>query len=124
MILKQVADHQIIHSPTCGTILEILTKKDYSPLGVAVAIDIQITEGHYHVNFDEIYFVLDGELTLQIYDPITKQTMEHILGANELFVVSKGIHHKVIQASRENRLCVITSPPFDPSDQHRSEIIP
>ncbi|HEX9168374.1 MAG TPA: hypothetical protein VF886_05515 [Roseiarcus sp.] len=63
MITKLMRDHVVKTSPFCGAIHEILSGKEYSP-SIALAIDIRETVAHYHQTFDEIYFVLDGEITL------------------------------------------------------------
>lgn len=123
MLIKHLADHLIVNSPTCGEVRDILKKGDYDPLGIAISINIQKTEGHYHLTFDEIYFVLDGEMTLQVYDPTTAKSTDYLLKANELIVISKGLHHKVIKASQQNRLCIISAPPFHEDDEHPSDKI-
>lgn len=123
MILKKVADHHIKHSPWCGEIREILERDDYAPLSVAIAVDIQPTRAHFHRTFDEIYFVLDGSIRLKLSDAASGRTWEETLAANELFVISKGLHHGVVEASAKNRLCVICTPPFDPKDETTSDRI-
>ena len=122
MIVKQLKHHQIIQSPNCGEIREILTKDEYSP-NIALAINIGETKAHYHSGFDEIYFVLDGSLTLKLYDPSTKETIELLLKANELCVITKGIHHKIVKGTKQNRLCVITVPKFNMDDKIQSNKI-
>ena len=99
--------------------MEIL---DHSPFpNIIIAIDIHDTKAHYHNTFDEIYFVLDGEIYLKLYDPATKELIEQRLGKNELCVITKGAHHCVTKFSEKNRLCVISVPSFDPSDEHPSD---
>jgi mannose-6-phosphate isomerase-like protein (cupin superfamily) len=123
MLTKKLADHFVIHSPFCGEIREIITGKDYDKLGIAIAVDIKPTTAHYHKTFDEIYFVLDGELELEFYDPALEKTWSEVLSANELIVVSKGIHHKVVRSSGHNRLCVVSVPPFHADDENPSDRI-
>jgi mannose-6-phosphate isomerase-like protein (cupin superfamily) len=123
MIVKHVADHLIKHSPWCGEIREILERADYAPLSVAIAVDIQPTRAHFHRTFDEIYFVLDGSIELHLSDPGSGKTWTETLAANELFVISKGLHHGITHTSPHNRLCVICTPPFDPQDETTSERI-
>ena len=120
MLTKKLADHIIVHSPFCGEIREIVAESDYDKLGVAVAIDIKPTTAHFHKTFDEIYFVLDGELKLEFYDPESDKIWTESLSANELTIVSKGVHHKVLKASERNRLCVISVPPFHADDENPS----
>ena len=120
MILKLAADHVIKQSPTCGEIHEILRHGEYSPT-IALALNIGPTTPHYHLTYDETYFVLDGTLELKLHDPSTNTTSTHKLEANELCVITKGIHHQVIHASPANRLCVISVPAFDLADEHLSD---
>lgn len=122
VITKLMRDHVVKTSPFCGAIHEILSGKEYSP-SIALAIDIRETVAHYHQTFDEIYFVLDGEITLALYDPDSGKTIEQRLGAHELCVISKGVHHKVLAPSANNRLCVICVPRFDAADEHKSEVL-
>lgn len=123
MLTKKLADHVVVHSPFCGEIREILLGSDYDKLGIAVAIDIRPTTAHFHETFDEIYFVLDGELDLEFFDPESGTTWTESLSPNELAVVSKGIHHKVIKATEKNRLCIVSAPPFHVDDENPSDKI-
>jgi len=120
VLTKKLGDHIVVHSPFCGEIREILAGADYDKLGIAVAIDIKPTTAHFHKTFDEIYFVLDGELELEFYDPDGGKKWNEVLSANELTVVSKGVHHKVVRASGHNRLCVVSAPPFHADDENPS----
>ena len=122
MITKLMKDHIVKQTPTCGEIREILPGSEYSP-DIAIALDIRPTTAHYHTGFDEVYFVLDGELVLQFFDPESGERIEQKLAANELCVITKGTHHKVTESSATNRLCVITVPRFDASDEHPSDVI-
>jgi mannose-6-phosphate isomerase-like protein (cupin superfamily) len=123
MLVRKVGDHQVKQSPWCGEIREILTGAAYGPLSVAVALDLKPTRARYHRGFDEIYFVLDGSLALRLHDPASGRTWTERLAANELLVISKGLHHGVVEASASNRLCVICSPAFDPHDETSSDAI-
>jgi mannose-6-phosphate isomerase-like protein (cupin superfamily) len=123
MIVKLLKDHHLKESPTCGELREILTAADYSQTNIAIALDIKPTKAHYHDNFDEIYFVLDGSISLKFYEVATARNWSQKLMANELCVISKGTHHKVIEASKTNRLCIITVPHFDAADEHLSDKI-
>lgn len=123
MIVKKLNDHTVLNSPTCGEIREILKDGEYKPLGIAIALNIKPTKAHFHKSFDEIYFVLNGPLKLEFYDPEEKKLWRETLNSNELCAVSRGIHHKVIEASIENRLCVISVPPFHADDEHLSNRI-
>ncbi len=123
MLIKQITDHLLVNTPTCGELREILKNRDYKPLGIAIAIDIEPTKAHYHLDFDEIYFVLDGKIFLRLYDPQNDTTNTYELNANELCIITKGIHHKIIDSTSKNRLCVISVPPFHADDEHSSDKI-
>src|SRR4051812_18399712 len=122
MITKLMKDHIIEQTPFCGEIREILLGSEYSP-NIAVAMDIRPTTAHYHRGFDEVYFLLDGDLVLQLYDPKSGERTEQELAANELCVITKGIHHRITSSSAHNRLCVVTVPRFDAGDEHLSEVL-
>lgn len=123
MLIKQVSDHNVIQSATCGTVREILTGDEYKPFGLAVCYDIKPTTAHYHKTFDETYFVLDGEIELELYDPVHKNRSRQLLKANEAAVISKGIHHKISKSTPSNRLAVISAPPFHADDETPSDIL-
>jgi mannose-6-phosphate isomerase-like protein (cupin superfamily) len=122
MIIKLNKDQIIKHSPMCGEIREVLLDSEYSP-SIAIAVNILPTKAHYHKGFDEVYFVLDGYIHLKLYDPGTNKIMEQILNSNELCVITKGIHHGIIESSKQNRLCVITVPNFIEGDETPSDMI-
>jgi hypothetical protein len=42
------------------------------------------TIAHFHPEFDEIYFMLDGWIHLKTYDPATGAYAEQRIGQNEL----------------------------------------
>src|SRR5262245_38765848 len=123
MLVRKVADHLVKQSPWCGEIREILGRVAYGPLSIAIALDIKPTKAHFHRKFDEIYFVLDGSLTLRLHDPVGDKTWTETLKANELVVINKGLHHGIVEASAANRLCVICTPPFDAGDETSSDRI-
>lgn len=121
MIIRKLHDHVVVQSPLCGEIREILRSGDYPAASLAVAVDIRPTEAHYHSGFDEIYFVLDGSITLRFYDPSEDRSWTESLCANELCLINKGVHHKIIESSETNRLCAICVPAFDHEDEYASD---
>jgi mannose-6-phosphate isomerase-like protein (cupin superfamily) len=117
MLVKKLADHVVKTSPTCGVLHEILRGAECSP-NIALAIDIGTTTAHFHLSFEEIYFVLDGHLDLRLFDPASGERAAVRLEPGELCVIAKGVHHQVVAASPTNRLCVITTPRFQADDEH------
>jgi mannose-6-phosphate isomerase-like protein (cupin superfamily) len=123
MLVKRFHEHNVVDSHICGEIREIIKGPEYPHANVALSINIRPTVAHYHRDFDEIYFLLDGRLTLRFHDPSQGRTWDESLTENELVVIPKGIHHKVIEVSEKNRLCLITIPRFLDADQIESEVI-
>ena len=60
--------------------------------------------------------MLEGAITLKFYEVATGRTWSQKLAGNELCVLRKCTHHKVIEASEPNRLCIIPFPHFDVAD--------
>ena len=123
MIVKRISDHNVVDSHICGVIREVLIGNEYSFLNLAISTDIGITQAHFHEKFDEIYFVLDGNIKLLLHDVESQRTWTEDLAENELCVIPALVHHKIIEASQKNRVCFITIPQFNDADQHVSEII-
>jgi mannose-6-phosphate isomerase-like protein (cupin superfamily) len=123
MQIKKISDHHIVQTPTCGELREILRDGEFRGLDLAVASNIKSTKAHFHRNFDEIYFVMDGSITLLTYDPNAGTKSEHILVANELCVLPRGTHHRISEASESNRLCVLSVPKWDGADEHLSDAL-
>jgi mannose-6-phosphate isomerase-like protein (cupin superfamily) len=123
MLVKKIKD-QVVHiSPTSSEIHQILSKDDRVGVAVAVSFNIPPSKAHYHKGFEEIYFVLDGSITLKLYDPQTEKIWTQNLAANELAAITAGIHHQILESSPSNRLTVLSYPPFDPTDEHFSDKI-
>ena len=123
IVIKRMSDHNVVDSHICGVIREVLIGNDYNFLNLAISIDIGITQAHFHEKFDEIYFVLDGNIKLLLYEPENQRTWTEDLGENELCVIPALVHHKIIEVSPRNRVCFITIPQFNENDQHISEVI-
>ena len=120
MIVKLLKDMIRQQTVTCGEVDMILGTSDYDKLNVAVCPNIKPTIGHYHPEFDEIYFVLDGWIEVETYDPATEAIDHQRLQSEELILIPAGVHHKVTASSDKNRLCVLMIPGFRgevPSDK-------
>lgn len=123
MLIKYLKNHVVIDSPTCGSVHEVITNTDGNPYGLAISENIKETHAHFHRTFEETYFLLDGELEVKIYEPETERLSTVHLKANELMVIPKGVHHKVVNGSEMNRLCIISFPPFHGDDENPSDKI-
>lgn len=122
-IVRKAADFAVVATPTCGELREILQKDAYEPVSVALAIDIKPTKAHFHRTFDEIYFMLDGSIDLELFDPGDGSRCLVSLEAGELCVIPRGKHHRVTASSDRNRLCVLSAPAWQAGDETLSEIL-
>lgn len=123
IIVKKHKDQCLKTSPTCGDILEILSNFDNPRIEIAMVFNVKPIAGHYHLGFEEIFLVLDGVINILFYEPSKDLVSEVTLRANELIVLTPGIHHRIASASEKNRLCIVTIPRFDPNDEYVSEKI-
>ena len=120
MIVRKAGDHEVKLTPS-GEVREILRGGDYAALSLAIVVNARPSRAHYHEGFDEIYLLLDGSLRVRFHDPLTAQTWEESLQANEVCVITKGLHYCITQASDRNRLCAIAIPRYDPADDLASQ---
>jgi mannose-6-phosphate isomerase-like protein (cupin superfamily) len=123
MITKKYTDHNILDSPYAREMREIINSSEYEKASMAIAVDLEQMDAHYHRTFDEIFFVLDGEMKFEFYDPANGNVWTEESSLNDLVIVKKGIHHKVLSASEHNRLLVVSIPPYNPDDENPSERI-
>jgi len=119
LVIHATAQHHVT-TPFCGDLIEVLRGESPIP-DLAVLEDLKPTEGHYHRGFHEIYLVLDGEISLRLYDPSSGTESRERLGKHEVCVIPPGVHHKVDSTSEGTRMCVVTVPKFDREDEKASD---
>ena len=123
MITKKYTEHNVLDSPYAREMREIINSSEYEKAGVAIAVDLEQMDAHYHKTFDEIFFILDGVMKFEFYDPDNEKVWTEDLTLNETIIVKKGIHHKILSASEHNRLFVVSIPPYHPDDENPSDKI-
>lgn len=123
MIHIKSKDHVLYDCPYAKEMREVLDKNNYGPAGMAIAVDLKNMKGHYHKTFDEIYYLLEGNLEVKCYEPESGKTWTEHLEKGDTLVVPKGIHHAIPKASSENKLMVISIPPWYAEDENPSEEI-
>jgi mannose-6-phosphate isomerase-like protein (cupin superfamily) len=122
MIVKRQRDHVHIQTTTCGALVEVLAGADVTPT-IALVRDIRVTVPHYHEGFEEVYFVLEGTMTVRLYEPESREMCDVELRKHELCVIPRGVHHQVVRSSYESLLCALSVPRFDRSDEHSSDAV-
>ena len=120
--LVLAAEHNHVKSQFCGDLIEIV-REDPSCPDVAVLTDVTHTVAHYHLGFDEVYFVLDGALNVRLCDPATGKISNHVLSEHEACIIPRGVHHQITSATQHNRLCVLCIPHFDRNDETASTFV-
>lgn len=123
MITKKYTEHNVLDSPYAREMREIINSNEYEKASMAIAVDLEQMDAHYHRTFDEIFFVLEGDMKFEFYDPQNGNIWTVESSVNDLVIVKKGIHHKVLRASENNRLLVVTIPPYHPDDENPSDKI-
>ena len=123
MITKKYEEHNILESPYAKEMREIISSSEYDKAAIAIAVDLEQMDAHYHNTFDEIFFVLDGDMKFEFYDPKDGNVWTEELSLNETIIVKKGIHHKILRGSEHNRLFVVSIPPYHPDDENPSDKI-
>ncbi|MCZ6638396.1 MAG: WxcM-like domain-containing protein [Candidatus Dadabacteria bacterium] len=123
MITKKFADHKVLDFPYAREMREVINTNDYEKMAIAIAVDMEQMNAHYHKTFDQIFFVLDGDMKFEFYDPANGNVWTVESSLNDLVIVKEGIHHKVLRASEHNRLLVLSIPQYDPDDENPSDKI-
>ena len=55
MIKKKYSDHIVLDCPYAKEMREILNSSEYDKAGVAIAVDLEQMDAHYHKTFDEVF---------------------------------------------------------------------
>jgi len=121
IIVKKQKDYTPIVTRTCGALTEILAEPHVTP-AIALVRDIRVTVPHFHREFEELYWVLDGEMTIRLYEPDERRFTDVELRKHELCVIRRGVHHQVARSSYENLLCALSVPYFEKNDETPSDV--
>jgi hypothetical protein len=72
-------DHTHVKAQFCGDLIEVLREGGPAP-NITILLDALSTQAHYHPTFDEVYVVLDGSVSVHLYDPNDDMFAERLLG--------------------------------------------
>lgn len=100
-----------IKSDTCGLLVEALNSNDFNT-SITLANDIKPTTAHYHKLSTEIYWVLEGEIKILI------DNVEINVDGGDLIIINPNEVHKVLSASKENKIGVISNPRWTKEDEY------
>ncbi|KKP70254.1 hypothetical protein A2011_03710 [candidate division CPR3 bacterium GWE2_35_7] len=121
MIIKNKSDQKSFSSDVCGMLTEILNTSDFKNLSIVIANNIKPSKGHFHKVSTEIYWVYKGKISLDTYDEDSQIRSTVNLDQESLIVITPNIHHKVLFASNNNKLIVISNPRWTKEDEFISK---
>jgi len=122
MSLIKKSDMKIVKNDFCGELLEILNRSENPELSIITLKNTKPTISHYHKNSQEIYWILEGSITLLLHDNSNNRTWKQILNEGDLFIVKNKIHHKINKSSGKNKICVISFPMWKKEDECKSDL--
>ncbi len=115
MKIVRKSEQKEIETETCGMLTEVLNNKNV-PVSLVLAENLQPTKPHYHKKTMEIYWVLEGKIDLVVTKGNEKQEVK--LQASDLVVIEKKESHEVTNASENNKVIVVNSPPWEKDDEY------
>lgn len=113
MILKTKEEQLKFKSPVCGYLIDIVKDKDF---GIVKAENIKITGKHYHKKTTEAYYLISGNIDIEIKEKDKKEKLVE-LKAGDVLVVQPFDIHKIVKVSNKNVLFIICVPDFRQSDE-------
>ena len=105
-IVRRLADLEEFRN-SCGFHRDLLSAADCAAVSVAI-VRIDRAERHHHQRSIEIYYVLEGEGTIEL------DGEEITLGPRTLVMIPPGVRHR---ADGRMNVLVISVPAFNPADQ-------
>lgn len=123
VIVIKKEEHLPIVSPFCKNGFVVSDSNHSKNFDMAIFNNIKPTIGHYHNNFEEAYLLFKGSITVETYNPTTKEKHIYILKSNDLIIIPPKIHHKITASSEENCLYVICVPGFNRDDEFESQVL-
>ena len=113
MIIKRKGNQTKIKSPSCGDLLEIVKTKDF---GIVRAENIGITGRHYHRKLTEVSHLLSGEIEVEVGKKGGKvETV--VLKSGDVLVLQPFDIHKIVKASKNNKMLVTCVPDWSEEDE-------
>ncbi len=100
--IEHVDERRIIKVPYNGDFIARQSK-------VIETLDACRMGDHYHLH-DELYFVLEGEITFTLEDPISKQRGTYEMTRGDRLFIPSGIAHRADTAGRTIFLGYTTEP--------------
>jgi len=97
---------------TCGTMRKLTNVEDFSGMDIVHVTITDKTKEHYHKKLTECYYVLKGEIAVQIDGKIEN------LEQGSLIMIYPNTKHKARRTSRENaEILVVCCPPWTEEDE-------
>jgi len=113
MIIKTKKQQIKFKSPVCGYLIDVVKTNDF---GIVKAENIKITGKHYHKKTTETYYLLSGEISVEVKDKNKKETIVN-LKAGDVLVLQPFDIHKIVKVSVKNELLVTCVPDWQENDE-------
>ena len=105
-LIKKLKDTEEIKT-VCGNVKELIKSSDFKEASVIIVTVNGETKKHWHKKLTEFYYILDGEIDLELDDAV-----EHC-EEGTLVMIKPGTAHK---ARGNGHILEISLPAFDPND--------
>lgn len=114
MKLIRTNDYRNIRSNTCGALTELLNDSTI-PISITKAINIVPTTKHAHKQSVEIYWVVEGNLEIELTTNRETKVIKLLQGT--ILIINPGEFHSVVKASETNEVIVLSTPPWTSDDE-------
>lgn len=78
-----------------GTLIQ-LCREGYKQVNVITSVSDSVRGGHYHQNNEEAFFVIAGELKLEVWSLNNKQKEEYTFKEKDMFCIPRNIVHSFV----------------------------
>ncbi|NQU78421.1 cupin domain-containing protein [Candidatus Woesearchaeota archaeon] len=110
-IIRKIQDAKPMEI-TCGILRNLTVAEDCKDMDFAHVTITDSTKKHYHKNLTEVYYVLKGNLDVEIDGKI-----EH-LEKGSMIMIHPNTNHKAWKTSKEDaEVLVVCSPPWSEDDE-------
>ncbi|MFH1899031.1 MAG: cupin domain-containing protein [Patescibacteria group bacterium] len=113
MLIKKKKQQVKFKSPVCGFLIDIIKTGKF---GIVKAENIGITGRHYHKKTTEVYYLLSGEIVVEVKEK-NKKEKKVKLEAGDVLVLQPYDIHKIIKASDKNQMIVTCVPDWQEEDE-------
>jgi mannose-6-phosphate isomerase-like protein (cupin superfamily) len=113
MIFKTKKQQIKFKSPACGYLIDVIKDKNF---GIVKAENIKVTGRHYHKKATETYYLLSGEISVEVKEKNKKEKLVNLKTGDVLILQPYDVH-KIVKVSDKNELLVTCVPDWREDDE-------